>query len=72
MRVNTQIGSLCNPLRLGLSDLLGCEVELIKDYSRGVGELREAGQVVLLENVRFNAGEKADDEDLARRYAATV
>ncbi len=57
------------PVATHLSDLLGCEVELVKDYSRGVGELRD-GQVVLLENVRFNAGEKADDEDLARRYAA--
>ncbi|NCF44553.1 MAG: phosphoglycerate kinase [Proteobacteria bacterium] len=29
------------------------------------------GQVALLENVRFAVGEKADDEDLARRMAAT-
>ncbi len=28
------------------------------------------GEVVVLENVRFNAGEKANDEALARRYAA--
>lgn len=57
------------PVATHLSDLLGCEVELVKDYSQGIGELND-GQVVLLENVRFNAGEKADDEDLARRYAA--
>ena len=57
------------PVANDLSASLGCEVELIKDYSRGVGELRD-GQVVLLENVRFNAGEKADDENLARQYAA--
>jgi phosphoglycerate kinase len=57
------------PVANDLSAALGCEVELIKDYSRGVGELRD-GQVVLLENVRFNAGEKADDENLARQYAA--
>jgi phosphoglycerate kinase len=57
------------PVANDLSAALGCEVELIKDYSRGVGELRD-GQVVLLENVRFNAGEKADDDNLARQYAA--
>jgi phosphoglycerate kinase len=57
------------PVATHLSAALGCEVRLIKDYSRGVGELRD-GQVVLLENVRFNVGEKADDEKLARQYAA--
>ena len=29
----------------------------------------EKGDVVLLENVRFNSGEKKDNEDLAKRYA---
>jgi phosphoglycerate kinase len=57
------------PVANHLSASLGCEVRLIRNYSRGVGELRD-GQVVLLENVRFNAGEKADDENLARQYAA--
>jgi phosphoglycerate kinase len=42
---------------------------LIKDYLDGGFDVAE-GEVVLLENVRFNAGEKKDDEDLAKRYAA--
>lgn len=43
-------------------------VSLQKDYLNGV-EL-EAGQVVVLENVRFNPGEKKDDEALSKQYAA--
>jgi phosphoglycerate kinase len=42
---------------------------LIKDYLDGGFDVAE-GEVVLLENVRFNAGEKKDNEDLAKRYAA--
>jgi phosphoglycerate kinase len=51
-----------------LSDALGQPVPLVADWRDGV-EL-EAGQLVLLENVRFNAGEKKDDESLAKAYAA--
>jgi phosphoglycerate kinase len=43
-------------------------VALVKDWREGV-ELAD-GQVALLENVRFNPGEKKDDEALARAYAA--
>ncbi|WP_289027874.1 phosphoglycerate kinase [uncultured Paraglaciecola sp.] len=43
-------------------------VRLQKDYLNGV-EL-DAGEVVVLENVRFNLGEKKDDEALAKQYAA--
>ncbi|MEP1384027.1 MAG: phosphoglycerate kinase [Paraglaciecola sp.] len=43
-------------------------VSLQKDYLNGV-EL-DAGEVVVLENVRFNLGEKKDDEALAKQYAA--
>jgi len=42
-------------------------VRLVDDWREGV-ELEE-GEVALLENVRFNPGEKKDDEDLARAYA---
>ena len=45
------------------------EVPLVSDYLRQPPEMND-GDVVLLENVRFNAGEKRDDENLARRYAA--
>jgi phosphoglycerate kinase len=44
-------------------------VPLIKDYLDNSPSLGE-GEVVLLENVRFNTGEKKDDEALARKYAA--
>lgn len=51
-----------------LAELLGCEVPLIKDWRQGV-EL-ENGQIALLENVRFNPGEKKDDDELAKAYAS--
>jgi phosphoglycerate kinase len=50
-----------------LSGLLGDEVMLVEDWRAGV-ELND-GEVALLENVRFNPGEKEDDEALARAYA---
>lgn len=50
-----------------LSGLLGDKVMLVKDWRAGV-ELSD-GEVALLENVRFNPGEKKDDEALARAYA---
>ena len=56
------------PVAAGLSDLLGTDVPLIRDWIDGVDV--ESGNVVLLENVRFLAGEKACDEELARKMAA--
>src|SRR5205814_5473668 len=41
---------------------------LVRDWIGGVDV--KPGQVVLLENCRFNVGEKADDEALARKMAA--
>jgi phosphoglycerate kinase len=43
-------------------------VRLVKDYLTGVDA--KAGEVLVLENVRFNVGEKQDDENLAKQYAA--
>lgn len=57
------------PVAQHLSKLLGGDVALAKDYLDGSLQLSD-GQVVLLENVRFNVGEKSDDEELSRRYAA--
>lgn len=57
------------PVAARLSEMLGSEVRLIKDYLDG-GFALEDGQVVLCENVRFNKGEKKDDEALGRKYAA--
>jgi phosphoglycerate kinase len=51
-----------------LSKVLDCSVRLEKDYLQGI-EL-ELGELVVLENVRFNLGEKKDDDNLARQYAA--
>lgn len=52
-----------------LSDALGQNVPLVKDYLDNAPQVAD-GQVVLLENVRFNAGEKKDDEALAKQYAS--
>ena len=57
------------PIAADMSAKLGKEVRLIKDYLDGGFDVAE-GEVVLLENVRFNAGEKKDDETLAKKYAA--
>lgn len=54
-------------LQQPLSALLGVPVRFEKDYLDGVTVA--AGDVVLCENVRFNIGEKANDEALAKRYA---
>jgi phosphoglycerate kinase len=56
------------PVAARLSDLLGIAVKLEKEWLDGVEVA--PGQVVLCENVRFNVGEKKDDEALARRMAA--
>ena len=56
------------PVAARLSELLGFEVPLVRDYLDGVDV--QPGQLVLLENCRMNVGEKADDEALSRRYAA--
>ena len=56
------------PVAEHLSSLLGLPVKLVKDYLTGVEVA--AGEVVLLENVRFNKGEKKDQDDLSKAYAA--
>ncbi|MEQ6890177.1 phosphoglycerate kinase [Halomonas sp. CS7] len=57
------------PVADHLGELLGRPVRLVADYLDGGLEVAD-GEVVLLENVRFNRGEKKDDEALAKRYAA--
>ncbi len=56
------------PVAARLSELIGRPVPLARDWADGVEV--EAGELVLLENCRFNKGEKKDDEGLARKYAA--
>ena len=56
------------PVAERLGKLLGKPVTLAKDWLDGVAQ--EDGSVTLCENVRFNAGEKANDDELAKRMAA--
>jgi phosphoglycerate kinase len=57
------------PVADHLSGLLGKPVRLIKDYLDKTPEMKD-GDVVILENVRFNKGEKKDSEELSKKYAA--
>jgi phosphoglycerate kinase len=57
------------PVAEHLSGLLSRDVPLVKDWLDGGFDVA-TGEVVLLENVRFNTGEKADDETLAKKMAA--
>ncbi|NNF95894.1 MAG: phosphoglycerate kinase [Halobacteria archaeon] len=57
------------PIADDMAAKLGKEVRLVKDYLDNVPQVA-GGEVVLLENVRFNAGEKKDNEELAKMYAA--
>lgn len=56
------------PVAARLGALLDINVPLVSNWRDGV-EVAD-GQVVLLENVRFNKGEKKDDDALAKAYAA--
>ena len=56
------------PVANHLGDLLGQPVRLEPDWLNGVDVA--PGEIVLCENVRFNRGEKADEETLARKMAA--
>lgn len=49
-----------------LKDKLFNSVRLVKDYFDGVDVVE--GELVVLENVRFNKGEKKDDEILFKKY----
>ncbi|RLU01991.1 phosphoglycerate kinase [Ketobacter sp.] len=56
------------PVAKRLSELLGFDVPVAVDWQKGLNVA--PGKLVLLENVRFNPGEKKDGEDLAKAYAA--
>ena len=65
------------PVAKHLAGLLGIEVPLVRDWvDAGLGPNRfdpmsvKPGTLVMLENCRFNVGEKKDDEGLARKYAS--
>jgi phosphoglycerate kinase len=56
------------PVAARLSELLGRDVRLVSDWLDGVN--LAPGDVVMLENVRLNLGEKKNNEALARKMAA--
>ena len=56
------------PVATMLAELLGRPVPLVTDWLDGIDV--QPGDVVLCENVRFQAGETANDDALARRLAA--
>jgi phosphoglycerate kinase len=56
------------PVAARLSELLGRKVPLVTDWLDGVEVA--PGEAVLCENVRFNKGEKKDNEALSRKMAA--
>jgi phosphoglycerate kinase len=56
------------PVAAKLGELLGRKVPLVADWLGGVDV--QPGEIVLCENVRYNVGEKADDDGLAKRMAA--
>ena len=56
------------PVAARLSELLGLKVRFERDWLGGVA--CEPGEIVLVENVRFNKGEKKNRDELARQMAA--
>ena len=56
------------PVAAHMGKLLGTEVKLVKDFLAGYTV--KPGEVVLFENVRFLKGEKKNNEDLGKQYAA--
>lgn len=56
------------PVAACMADMLGQEVPLVTNWLDGVEV--EPGQIVMCENVRFNVGEKSNNEDLSKKMAA--
>ena len=56
------------PVAARLAELLDYPVTLVRDYLDGLDT--PEGHIVLCENVRFNKGEKKNNEELGKRYAA--
>ena len=57
------------PVAHVIADKLGKPVRLIKDWMDGGFNVAE-GELVLLENCRFNKGEKKSNDETAKKYAA--
>jgi phosphoglycerate kinase len=56
------------PVAARLSELLGIKVRFQRDWLGGVA--CEPGEIVVVENVRFNKGEKKNKDELAKQMAA--
>lgn len=52
-----------------LSEILNMEVPLVRNWRQDAGSI-PAGRIVMLENVRFETGEKENDDALARHMAS--
>ena len=65
--MNPQPDLSLQPVADRLAELIDHPVRLVSRWQQGLEVV--PGEVVLLENVRFNRGEKANDERLARAYA---
>jgi len=57
------------PVAAYMSGLMGKDVKLVKDYLDAAPSLND-GELAILENVRFNKGEKKNADELAKKYAA--
>ncbi|MEE8387322.1 MAG: phosphoglycerate kinase [Acidiferrobacterales bacterium] len=57
------------PVATRLSSLLDKKITVVRDWLDGVGDMAD-GDVVLCENVRFNVGEKKNDDGLSKKMAA--
>lgn len=55
------------PVAEHMGNLLQRQVPIVKDWQQGI--TLDDGELVLLENVRFNPGEKKDQDELSKAYA---
>ena len=60
--------SSLKPVADYIADLLGKEVRLVKDWVEGGFDVAD-GELIILENCRFNVGEGKDDEGISRKMA---
>ncbi|MDB4453266.1 phosphoglycerate kinase [bacterium] len=60
------------PVASHLAELLGCDVPLVTHWHepKNVEAALAGANICLLENVRFNTGEKSNDDALAKQYAS--
>ncbi|MGB0559694.1 MAG: phosphoglycerate kinase [Pseudohongiellaceae bacterium] len=68
--IDEQMGASLFPIAKHLSMLLGCDVPLVDNYLNAPELIEQnPAQILLLENVRINKGEKSNLNSLAQRYA---